>query len=154
MSAALKQIRTAETVPNYVSFVSQNRGGADAFPVLEIEIYVPHPEKEGMLQRTGNIKLSEFGAAVGWFLRSRGHADRLDYYSVSNDLSVPPKQQMVSRYRWLAIFAVTGGSEGYYIHVDVIDLEGNRKPLYLAKTFESMAFCYEVCADLARFLQV
>jgi len=54
------------------------------------------------------------------------------------------------RYRWLASYAVTGGSEGYYVHVDLIRARENGGPrqLLLLKTFAG----YDVAARLAGYI--
>jgi hypothetical protein len=57
-------------------------------------------------------------------------------------------------YRWLACYAVTGTSEGHYIHVELI---GNTQPekrlrLWLGKTFSGMLHAYQVAALLAQLL--
>lgn len=51
---------------------------------------------------------------------------------------------------WIACYAVTGGSEGHYIHIDLIDRDGNRTLTFLGKTFQGMqhARCIaDRCAD-------
>jgi hypothetical protein len=57
-------------------------------------------------------------------------------------------------YRWLACYAVTGDSEGHYIHVELI---GNTAPekrlrLWLGKTFAGMAHACQVATLLAHWL--
>lgn len=61
-------------------------------------------------------------------------------------------------YRWCAVYAVTGGSEGHYIHVDLL-VDTNKKeleriPLALGKTFEGLDAAYRACAILAELLDV
>ena len=54
------------------------------------------------------------------------------------------------RWRWLACYAVTGDSEGWYVHVDVISGD-SRKLLFLCKTFADMDAAYKIakrCAEL------
>ncbi|MBD1995369.1 hypothetical protein H6G00_01820 [Leptolyngbya sp. FACHB-541] len=50
------------------------------------------------------------------------------------------RDEMIPRHKWIACFPVTGGSEGHYIHIDLISFDGNgnqtTKPLFVAKTFE------------------
>ncbi len=53
--------------------------------------------------------------------------------------------------KWIACYAVTGGSEGHYIHVDLIDREGRRTLTFLGKTFQGMAHAQAIanrCAEL------
>lgn len=64
------------------------------------------------------------------------------------------------RIRWLAVFVVTGGSEGTYLHVDALIEDDRRKTvrknLFLGKTCsysaETWAKCYESAARIAWML--
>jgi len=52
--------------------------------------------------------------------------------------------------RWIACYAVTGGSEGWYVHIDAI-FDGQRKMMFLGKTFMGMVHARKIadrCADL------
>lgn len=59
-------------------------------------------------------------------------------------------------YRWVACYAVTGGSEGHYLHVDAIMKDGSRKLVFVGKTLqegkEGMDYMYRICAALAEYL--
>ncbi len=53
-------------------------------------------------------------------------------------------------FQWISCFAVTGGSEGHYVHIEIIDGD-KRTLLYLGKTFEGMDHAYKIaqkCAEL------
>jgi hypothetical protein len=54
-------------------------------------------------------------------------------------------------YNWIACYAVTGGSEGHYVHVDIIK-EDKRTLLYLAKTFRGYNHACEIAAHLGKML--
>ena len=56
-------------------------------------------------------------------------------------------------YNWIACYAVTGGSEGHYVHVDVITGD-KRELLYLAKTFQGMGQALKIAAHLGKMLHV
>ena len=64
--------------------------------------------------------------------------------------------KLVEGCRWIACYAVTGGSEGHYIHVDLIhgyDQEWTGKALHLitGKTFLGLAHALKIanrCAEL------
>ena len=61
------------------------------------------------------------------------------------------------RYRWLSVFPVTGGSEGHYIHVDLIwqrEYQEGRVPLFLLKTFGGHAKAIQLAGLLCRVLGV
>ena len=80
-----------------------------------------------------------------------------EYFSVSG----PPDQpfwKLLEGYRWIACYAVTGGSEGHYIHVDLIhgyghDWTGKALHLITGKTFLGLAHAQKIanrCAELLR----
>lgn len=57
------------------------------------------------------------------------------------------------RYRWIAVFAVTGGSEGHYVHVEAINNnENTRELIYLLKTFQGLEHAYRIAAIAAKEL--
>lgn len=61
------------------------------------------------------------------------------------------------RYRWIAVFAVTGGSEGHYVHVDLLwqkEWQEGRVSLFLAKTFGGHETAVRIAGVLARVLGV
>lgn len=57
-------------------------------------------------------------------------------------------------YRWIACFPVTGGSEGHYIHVDLILQDDKRLNVFLGKTFQGLGHAIEIAAKLARLMGV
>lgn len=62
-----------------------------------------------------------------------------------------PFFSLVADLRWIACYAVTGNSEGHYVHVDLIGSEGQRRLVFLCKTFEGMDHAYKIaqrCAEL------
>jgi hypothetical protein len=86
-------------------------------------------------------------------------ADGFEYFTPSltlepNETRASRVAQPIGRYRWIACYAVTGGSEGHYIHVDRLYLKGpydrdfTREPLFLAKTFGGYAQACAIAAHL------
>ena len=84
--------------------------------------------------------------------------DLIDEYF---DLCIETDQtffSLVESYRWTACYAVTGGSEGNYIHVDLIDgydrdYNGKAQHLITGKTFLGLAHALKIanrCAELLR----
>jgi hypothetical protein len=56
---------------------------------------------------------------------------------------------------WIAVFAVTGGSEGHYVHVEAIHSHTNtRQLLFLAKTFRGFDHAMRIVAALSTILAV
>lgn len=80
-----------------------------------------------------------------------------EYLSVSNDTD-QPFFSLVGHYRWIACYAVTGGSEGHYIHIDLIhgydqDWSGKALHLITGKTFLGLNHAQKIanrCAELLR----
>jgi hypothetical protein len=62
------------------------------------------------------------------------------------------------KYRWIACYAVTGGSEGWYVHIDLVlsgyddKMQATMKHLALCKTFEGRAHAYAIAARAAALL--
>lgn len=67
--------------------------------------------------------------------------------------SAPADMPWPDDWRWLAVYVVTGGSEGTYLHVDAIRSDGKRQLLILGKTcaygFETWKRCHESAARIA-----
>jgi len=55
---------------------------------------------------------------------------------------------------WIAVFPITGGSEGHYIHVEAIARDGSRQLLYLGKTFKGMDHAWQIARKLGDLLHV
>ena len=56
-----------------------------------------------------------------------------------------------SSWSWIACFVVTGGSEGHYLHVEVITND-QRWLLYLGKTFSGIDKALEISNALTKML--
>ncbi len=80
-----------------------------------------------------------------------------EYFSVSN-MAEQSFYKLVENYRWIACYAVIGGSEGHYVHIDLVagyDLDGTGTTLHLitGKTFLGLAHAQKIanrCAELLR----
>jgi len=56
-------------------------------------------------------------------------------------------------YTFLAAYVVTGGSEGYWLHVDLVSRNGDRKNIVTGKTLaRTWAECYASAGRIARML--
>jgi hypothetical protein len=77
--------------------------------------------------------------------------DCLDYFCNEDNTK---KGTWPLKYTWIACYYVTGGSEGYYFHIDMIN--GNeRELLFLGKTLiESRELAAEINAAIANILKV
>ena len=81
-----------------------------------------------------------------------------EYFSVSN-MAEQPFWKLVESYRWIACHPVTGGSEGHYVHVDLIcgydqDWTGKVLHLFTGKTFLGLAHAQEIASRCAELLRV
>lgn len=74
-----------------------------------------------------------------------------EYFSIANKYDGP--KYWPTDYRWIAVFAVTGGSEGHYIHVEAIS-DNRRELLFLGKTFQGMDHALEIVKILSKLLEV
>lgn len=81
--------------------------------------------------------------------------DAFEYFSISTKHTDTAREhEPIGRYRWIACYAVTGGSEGHYIHVDRIyeaepyARQFTYEPIFLAKTFGG----YERACQIAAYL--
>ena len=85
--------------------------------------------------------------------------DLIDEYF---DLCIETDQtyfSLVEDYRWTACYAVKGGSEGHYIHVDLVqgydcDYKGTSLHLVTGKTFLGLGHAMKIANRCAELLQV
>jgi hypothetical protein len=128
-------------------------------------------------ERRDSLTLTALGAELKQCMDALEHGNDelcLDYFSVSwkYDASQPAwaleKREKIPvltgatklgdlRYRWIAVYPVTGASEGHYVHVDLLWEDGwtqGRIPLFLAKTFGGMQAAVQIAGMLARVLGV
>ena len=133
---------------------------------VEIEVYEPVPDKPGYCHKVRNKRIGEVFCEVNKKLAEIGcpmsHGGKpvdpqdpqvewrwvdpanAEYWSTSIDVSVDAE---FPEYRWIACYVVTGGSEGYYVHVDVIPREEGKRSrtIFLAKFLtmqdDALGFC-------------
>lgn len=118
------------------------------FPCVEMDEWIPSPEPPGYLVRKRWRPLGEVGKNLNAALKS---LDMLpDEYGMNLDTDMTPDTPC-PEHRWIACFAVEGGSEGWYIHVDALTGD-HRIPLFLGKTFQGMDRAYEVARTIAKIL--
>jgi hypothetical protein len=66
----------------------------------------------------------------GAMWRYAGLMGCLDYFSIHTEIP------FTGNIHWIAPYVVRGGSEGYYLHVDLIYADGNRTMPFLLKTLD------------------
>lgn len=116
---------------------------------IEIGLWEPVKGNEGYVRHIGNRTVGE----VFEELKTRLERENLlpdEYFHLA--VGIDP-EQVFPEYRWITCFAVTGSSEGHYIHVEAIKPDGKRELLLLGKTFEGLAFAYKVAYACAKHLE-
>jgi len=120
-------------------------------PVVEVDEWIPSPEKDGTLTRKRWRTLKDVAMDLNAGLKTVG-IDMDDHgmypWSINgaDTDTIPP-------HKWIACFAVTGGSEGHYIHVEAL-LGEHRMPLFLGKTFQGMDHALAIASACAKLLAV
>ena len=97
--------------------------------VLEFEAIDGKP---GYVKAKQGRLLSDIRAELIEELKQAGLYDELDYFST---LPRDKSARCPLDYKVIACFAVVGGSEGHYIHVESQDGEKNSQLIFLGKTF-------------------
>jgi hypothetical protein len=110
-------------------------------------------QEPGLLD-TDRLTLRELGQALEPEIQQLDEA--LEYFSVSvlaRHDNPGRLDQPIGPYWWIACYAVTGTSEGHYVHVDRIWSEPygraeHREPLFLVKTFSGYGRACAIAAHL------
>lgn len=92
--------------------------------------------------------LSESLKEVGYY--PDDGLSRMDYMC-KEDYRQSLRDAVFPEHRWIACFAVTGDSEGHYIHVEVVK-DDSRELIFLGKTFQGMEHAYRIALVCARIL--
>jgi len=96
-------------------------------------IYVPNPEKPGFLKFERMATVGELYDYCKAALEEAGVFEKLDYFDIMRgDCKEKRAVPLPDKLRWLVVFAVTGDSEGFYLHIEAIG-DGSRKLLILGK---------------------
>ena len=85
---------------------------------FETTIDEKDPDRPGYLRF---VRMATYGELFDYCekaLKSSGVHDELEYFGLLHYSDSP--KPLPRRIKWLAVFAVTGGSEGHYIHVEAI----------------------------------
>jgi hypothetical protein len=103
---------------------------------FESSIYRPNPEKPGYLKFERMATVGELFDFCKASLDEAGVSELLEYFSIMS--RVERDQPLPVNLRWLVVFPVTGGNEGFYIHIEAIyhddsPTEAKRKLLILGK---------------------
>jgi len=121
---------------------------------VEVYKYVLKPDgtPSGYIRRVGNRQLmyilNDLIAKLGEDYKE------LDYFGYSSAIERKDRGQVTwpEKWHWIACYVVTGGSEGYYIHVDVIFSDGTREMIFLGKSLSGMDLALRVANKCTKFL--
>ena len=111
----------------------------------------PIPDKPGYVRELPR-KTAEILAELMTRLDAEGLRPDEYGFSLSASREIDNGTFWPLRYAWVACYAVTGGSEGHYIHIDVITREDKRILMSLGKTFEGMDKALLIANACARHL--
>jgi len=129
--------------------------------IIETQVWEPDEDRPGYLKLIRSKTVGEVFAEITatldrdeWGYVTTPGWD--EYFNISGDADRPFPQGR------LVVFPVTGGSEGHYIHVEVLDTidekgwvpERNHELVYLGKTFQGWDAAWTAAKDLAARLGV
>lgn len=125
---------------------------------IELDFCEPHPDKPGYVRYTHSKKLRAVEKEIQQRLRKQGLWDEMDYFHVS--VLIRDKDEAFPYpYRSIKCYAVTGGSEGYYIHVEAAYRDPKNpygdclhKDLFTGKTFSGMETALKISNALTLML--
>lgn len=121
---------------------------------LEIERRILGPDglPSGYVKRVGTRRLRDILEDMERMLRSE--LGDIEYLKVAASLKPGegPEATWPEDWRWVASYAVTGDSEGHYIHVDVVLRDGTRRMVFIGKTFGGMDHALKVANACAKVL--
>jgi hypothetical protein len=125
---------------------------------IEIQLWEDVPDKPGYVREAGRLTIDEVCNQFNAKLKALEIApDEYGFYLWHDGGSKNDKGKEFPAWHWIACYPVTGGSEGHYMHIDVITDRGEHKHLFLAKTLQEgqsgMEYAYEVCKVAALLLR-
>lgn len=122
-------------------------------------MWEPDPEKPGYLRFVRMRSVGEVFADLKERLETEGVLPE-EYFHVSVALEFKPENRdkkpheipFPKGWRQIACYAVTGASEGHYIHVAAVMSDGRLETVFLGKTFRGMDFALKAAGSCARHL--
>lgn len=121
---------------------------------IEIEVYRPVKGKPGYSELDYRRPVKEVIAELNRKLRAED-PELFDESSFSDMTSWDSPNGPWPAWRWIAVFPVTGGSEGHYIHIETIGRDDARTSTMIAlcKTFRGWDHACRIAAAAGRLLQ-
>ncbi len=117
---------------------------------IPLEHWIPDPERPGYLAFAGTPTYREVFTALAGALAAEGLVD--EYFAPGLAIDGPALDALVPRgARRVACWAATGGSEGHYVHVELV-YPGRRVRLALGKTFLGWDHAWAIAKRAAELL--
>jgi hypothetical protein len=115
---------------------------------IETDLWAKRPGCKYLLDKVRNKTYEEVYKDVVELLKEQNLWDDLDYFHL-RDLIVK-KEEDFPDWRFVKCYAVVGGSEGHYVHVEVEPLAGDTKCVFLGKTFAGIDYALKVSNILTK----
>jgi hypothetical protein len=121
---------------------------------IVIELAKPDPEKSHYMKTVGRRTIQEVATDLCEAL-----GEMVDeYFCIAPDIkhgsrthNLRPSSPFPD-YHWIECSAVTGGSEGHYVHARAFMQNDENVMLYMIKSFRGLAHCYCIAEKCARLL--
>lgn len=117
---------------------------------IDTAIYEPVPGKPRYVEEVRKKTFGEVYEEVKQFLKERDIWDNFDYFTLVDSYRKETVEQPFPVWRWIACYAVVGGNEGHFVHIDIIDQTGKNIPFCHGKTFLGMDYALYAANMLTR----
>lgn len=124
---------------------------------VDLQIYEPSPDKPGYLRFVRNLSYNEAVKAIKNAFGSKEDLDNaFDYFYPPCEIKYEKGKSLddqIPTFRRAIVYTVTGSNEGDYIHGELWGMNGERYPLFLAKTFSGRNAAWTYARKLADILE-
>ncbi len=138
-------------------FLPAANDAAEVQGYQRIRWIIPYWYGEEVIDETRGVILQTIPAtltSVAKYLNN-GLGDLVDeYFSDVTQHEDGAPRMWPTEYTWLACYPVTGGSEGHYVHVDVIYRDNSRRLLFLVKTFKGIEHAWKIAQRAGELLHI
>jgi hypothetical protein len=120
---------------------------------IETEVWEPHPEKKGWMQKVRDKTVGEVYKEIIDLLKEHKLYDRFSMFFINNSTSSPIKlEDSFPLWSQIACYAVAGSNEGFFVCVDVrrADDPSNSETYFIGRTHEDINFALEAVNLLTR----
>ena len=122
----------------------------DLFSVYDVDFdHRIHNERRKTIQQVCSNIIGEFKEQFPDIYGTLDYLGPSVDYDLGEDINSP-----FPEFHWIAVYYVEGGSEGYYIHVDVLYEENKRKMILLGKTLLGRSEAEKIANCLSRIIKV